>query len=233
MIFETIIKEKDFIMDANEYKVLKAKIKRTLKNFELNNINAVFVENKEDALKLVKQLIPQNANTSSGGSITLQECGILDYLKENTAYLDFFNPGLTREEKCKMYLSDFFLLSANAITEHGEIYEVDGRSNRVSALLHGPDKVIIVAGINKLVYSLKDAVERVKQTAAPINSTRLCKDTFCAKNGICISPSFSTEHLMCEKRCGEDTICCNTVIMAHQREKERITLIIVGENLGY
>ncbi len=220
-------------MDANVKKVQNARIKRTLKNFELRNINASYVETKEEALKLVKLLVKAGSLTSTGGSITLEECGIISYLKENTNYLDFFNPDLSREEKAKLYLADYFLLSANAITEHGEIYQVDGRSNRISALLHGPEKVIIVAGINKLVPTLRDAIIRVKTVAAPINATRLCKDTFCEKNGVCISPSFSEEHLMCEKLCGNDTICCNSLIMSHQRVKGRINLIIVGETLGY
>lgn len=220
-------------MDANVKKVQNSRIKRTLKNFELRNINASFVETKEDALKLVKQMVRDGSLTSSGGSVTLQECGIIDYLKENTNYIDYFDKNLTRDEQVKMYLSDFFLLSANAITEHGEIYEVDGRSNRVSALLNGPEKVIIVAGINKLVPTLRDAVTRVKNVAAPINATRLWKDTYCTKTGVCIAPQFSDEHLMCEKLCGDDCICCNTVILSHQRIKDRINLIIVGESLGY
>ncbi len=220
-------------MDANVKKVQNSRIKRTLKNFELRNIDASFVETKEDALKLVKQIVSEGSLTSSGGSVTLQECGIIDYLKEKTNYIDFFDKNLSRDEQVKMYLSDFYLLSANAITEHGEIYEVDGRSNRVSALLHGPEKVIIVAGINKLVPTLREAVVRVKNTAAPINATRLWKDTYCTKTGVCIAPQFSEEHLMCEKLCGDDCICCNSVILSKQRVKGRINLIIVGETLGY
>jgi Uncharacterised ACR, YkgG family COG1556. len=220
-------------MDANKNKIIKNRVKRALKALEANNISAAYTESKEDALKLVKQLVPKGSFTSSGGSVTLRECGIEAYLREETDYLDFFSPSLTREERAKLYLTDCFLLSANAITEHGEIYQVDGRSNRVSALLHGPERVIIIAGVNKLVRTLRDAVERVKYTAAPMNATRLCKDTVCAKTGLCVSPALDSDNLMCGAKCGEECICSNTVIMARQKEKGRITVILVGEDLGY
>lgn len=220
-------------MDANKKKVLQARIKKTLDNLQANNFNAVFVETKEDALKIVKQLVDKQSLTCSGGSLTLKECGILDYIKENTKYLNFYDQNLSREERNRLYLSNYYFASANAITEHGEIYQVDGRSNRISAIAYGPEKVILVAGINKIVKDLRSAVLRVKQTAGPMNATRLEKDTLCTKTGFCINPNYSNEHLMYEKKCGEDTICCNTLIMGYQREKGRITVIIVGEELGY
>ena len=131
------------------------------------------------------------------------------------------------------YFADFYLTSANALTEHGEIYQVDGASNRVSALAYGPDKVIIVAGINKIVPNLRAAVERVKRHAAPANAIRLASGRFCENTGLCISPCFDENDLMCHADCGDDTICCNTLIMKKQRIKDRITVIIVGEELGY
>ena len=225
------------MMDANRRKALQMTVSRTMRALEQNNMKAAYVETREDALKLVRSLIPEGSTTSSGGSVTLAECGIMDYLKEKTDYIDRNMPGIGEDEArrlvARMYVSDWFLSSANAITQHGEIYQVDGRSNRISCLVFGPRKVIIVAGVNKIVPDLRVAVERVKHTAAPANCIRLSCDTFCAKSGVCISPSFDESDLMCHADCGQGTICCNTLIMKRQREKDRVTVILVGEDLGY
>lgn len=225
------------MMDANRRKALQMTVSRTMRALEQNNMKAAYVETREDALKLVRSLIPEGCTTSSGGSVTLAECGIMDYLKEKTDYIDRNMPGIDEDEArrlvARMYVSDWFLSSANAITRHGEIYQVDGRSNRISCLVFGPRKVIIVAGVNKIVPDLRAAVERVKHTAAPANCIRLSCDTFCTKSGVCISPSFDESDLMCHADCGQGTICCNTLIMKRQREKDRVTVILVGEDLGY
>ena len=127
-------------MDANKRKTTQAVIKRTLDNLEKNRFKAVYVNTKEEAQKLISTLIPEGSYTASGGSMTLVETGIMDYIKEHTDY---------HKEYMDAYAADYYLVSANAITEHGELYEVDGRSNRVSAMLFGPKNVIVVAGINK------------------------------------------------------------------------------------
>lgn len=211
-------------MDANQRKAYKARIKRTLENLEKNNFKAVYVNTKDEALTLVKTLIPEGAVTAAGGSVTLRDTGILDYIKSST---DF------REDYIAAYSADFYLSSANAVTEHGEIYQVDGRSNRISAILYGPEKVIIVAGINKLVMNVRDAVVRVKTQAAPPNAIKLSKDTPCAKRGVCVSPDCSDLHLTALGCDCDDRICCNSLIMAKQRFKDRIIVILVGEECGY
>ena len=141
-------------MDANKRKTTQAVIKRTLDNLEKNRFKAVYVNTKEEALKLISTLIPEGSYTASGGSMTLIETGIMDYIKEHTDY---------HKEYMDAYAADYYLVSANAITEHGELYEVDGRSNRVSAMLFGPKNVIVVAGINKLVPNVRRAIERVRR----------------------------------------------------------------------
>lgn len=111
--------------------------------------------------------------------------------------------------------------SANAITENGELYNVDGNSNRVAALVYGPDSVIVVAGYNKIVPDIDAAVQRVKKVAAPINAVRLHCETPCAKVGECMN---------CHS---EGRICCNYVVSAQQRHKNRIKVVLVGEELGF
>lgn len=211
-------------MDANKKKVYKSKVKRTMKNLEKNNFSASYVDTKEEALTLIKTLVDSESKTSVGGSETLLESGILSYIKECTKFSPDYRDA---------YDADFYLSSANAITEHGEVYQVDGRSNRISAILFGPKKVILVVGINKIVRNVKDAVERVKTMAAPANTIRLCKDTPCAKTGECIAPVCSADHLMALGCDSDERICCNSLIMAKQREKDRIIVILVGEDCGY
>ena len=220
---DDIIKAEDR-MDANTKRINHIRVKNTIANLEKNNIEAVYVETKEEALTLFKTMVPNGANTASGGSMTLRDTGIYDYLLSDTDY---------HKEYKDAYSASYYVLSANAITEKGEIYQVDGRSNRVSAMLFGPENVIVVAGINKLVPSLRDAAVRVKNITAPMNATRLCMDTPCTKLGHCISPSVDDDNLFASGCLSEGCICCNSVVFRYQRAKNRIKVIIVGEDLGY
>lgn len=211
-------------MDANRRKTLQATVKRTIENLEKNRFKAVYVNNKEEACNLITAIIPEGSYTASGGSVTLLETGIMDYLKEHTDY---------HKEYMDAYGAEYYLVSANAITEHGELYEVDGRSNRISAMLFGPKHVIVVAGTNKIVPNVRRAIERVKEEAAPANSVRLGLDNPCTKTGHCASASFNDEHI-CALGCQSETrICCNYTVFGPQREKDRITVIIIGEDYGY
>ncbi len=211
-------------MDANKRKAIHCRVKSVMKNLEKNNFAAAYVDTKEEALTLIKTMIPEGSYTATGGSMTLMETGIMSYLKEKTDW---------HEDRRDAYRAEFYLASANAVTDRGEIYEVDGRSNRISAIAFGPEKVILIAGINKLVPSLRDAVERVKNEASPANAVRLCKDTPCAKLGHCVSPLYSEENIFADGCSAEECICASALIMRRQREKDRITVIIVGEELGY
>lgn len=211
-------------MDANERRAVHIRVKNVIKNLEKNNFKAVYVETKEEALTLVKTIVEPSSYTSSGGSMTLIDTGIMDYLKKETDY---------HEDRRDAYRAQYYLSSCNAITDSGEIYQVDGRGNRVSAILFGPEKVILVAGINKLVPSLRGAVERVKNIASPSNCIRLSRDTPCSKLGHCISPLYSEDHIFslgCESN---ESICSSLLVMRREMDKDRITVIIVGESLGY
>ncbi len=223
-------------MDANLEKVMNAKIKRTMKALESNGYKVCFAETKDEALKLVKELVPAGSTTSVGGSMTLFECGIIDYLKNNTDYLDRYVKGLSyddlRETFRKALMANYYLTSANAITEHGEIYNVDNTGNRAAAIAYGPDNVIFVVGMNKVVPTLKDAVVRVKRTACPANTQRLGVQTFCVKAGVCIKPTCDLDQLMCGADCGDNTLCRRTLIMSRVKDN-RYTVILVGEDVGY
>ena len=211
-------------MDANQRKAMQAVIKETLSNLEENGFGAAYVTDREELLSLIRTMVPEGSKTAVGGSETLLETGVLDFLKEKTQFI---------EDRRRAYEADFYLASANAVTTHGELYEVDGRSNRVSAMLFGPDKVIVIAGINKLVPNLRSAAERVKNTAAPPNCIRLGRDTPCSKTGHCVAPHFDERHLSALGCTSDERICSNTVIFSRQMLKGRITVIIIGEEYGY
>ena len=144
--------------------------------------------------------------------------------------------GITPEEISDIYRKAFscdaYITSSNAITEKGELYNVDGNSNRVAAMLFGPRKVIVVAGYNQIVKDIDEAIERVKNVAAPVNCMRLGIDNYCSKTGSCISCSEKDADM--PSGCKSDSrICCNYTVMAQQRNKDRVKVILVAEQLGY
>lgn len=212
-------------------------INKTIEALKRNNMDACFCKNAEQAKEKVQSLIKKGDTISHGGSVTLKQCDIISLLKNGDYnYLDRNAEGLTREDIEEIYIktfsADVFLTSANAITENGELYNVDGNSNRVAAILYGPKSVIVIAGYNKIVPDINQAVIRLKTIAAPKNTKRLSCDTYCAREGKCVSLNKNNSSI-CDGCNSEQRVCCNYVISSHQRKKNRIKVIIVGEELGY
>ena len=216
---------------------LKARIEKTMQNLRRNRMEAYYCENSAEARELVKTLISKGDVISNGGSVTLKQTGIYDIISSSDYnYLDRSREGITREEVEEVYrktfCADAFFTSSNAVTENGELYNVDGNSNRVAAILYGPKSVIVVCGVNKLVRNIAQAVERVKTKAAPPNTVRLGIDTYCAKSGQCVFLNKENPE-MCEGCHSDGRICCNYVVCAQQRHVNRIKVIIINEELGY
>lgn len=213
-------------MDKNVKFVVDERIKRTMENLEKNNISAYKVENEEEALKKLGELIPEGSIIGLGGSMTLSEVGAIDYIRKgNYEVLDRYKEGLTPAEMKEIFrkgfFADAFLTSSNAVTENGELYNVDGTGNRVASMLYGPDRVIVIVGINKLVKDIEEAVLRVEETAAPANNKRLNKTNPCTKTGHCMD-------------CSSDGRICNMyTLIKRQGVKGRIHVIIVNKELGY
>lgn len=224
-------------MNKHLNSVIQKRIERTMKALEKNYMQAFYAENKEEALNLVKNMLTQGAKVAAGGSVTLAKCGIIEYLKTGGFnYLDRAQTGLDAESTHQLlvdsFSADFYLSSSNAITENGELYNVDGNGNRVAALIFGPKKVIIVAGYNKIVKTLDDAIGRVKTTAAPANAARLNYETYCLAAGECMSLKQGNPCMAAG--CKNDArICCSYTVLGQQRIKGRISVIIVGEELGF
>ena len=169
---------------------IEKRARRVIAALKANNMEGWYLPDAAGVREFVEKLIPEGATVANGGSMTLAETGVMDLLASGRyEFLD--RTGLEGEELGRLYRrvfsADWYLASANAVTEAGEIYNVDGNSNRVSALLYGPRSVILVVGVNKLVKNLDEAVRRVKTVSAPKNCERLGCDTYCRRTGVCVA----------------------------------------------
>ena len=211
-------------------------IEKTAKALENNNIKCIIANKKSDIIPILNDMLNGNEKVAWGGSVTLNQAGVIDYLKTNEFdYIEVNHNKMSPTEVKACYLkafsSDVYFLSANAITENGELYNVDGRSNRVAALCFGPDKVIVIAGKNKIVNDIAEAAKRVKTIAAPLNTKRLDCDTYCKNADKCVAVNKNDDTFA---GCHSDArICCNYVVTGFQREYGRITVILVNDELGY
>ena len=222
-------------MDENVRSIITKRIEKTKKALESNNMQVFIADSKEQVTEIVKSLISKDDLIGSGGSVSLAESGVMDMLRnEGYNFLDRanFTPETINDFYIKCFSTDVYFTSANAITENGELYNVDGNSNRIAAIAFGPKSVIVVAGYNKLVKNLDDAVKRVKTIAAPANTNRLSCNTFCQQKGECAALASNSDDMTAG--CSSDgRICCNFLVSAQQRHKNRIKVILVAEQLGY
>lgn len=199
--------------------------KTVIKNMAKRNFTGSYAATSAEAIEQIKALLKPGMTVAHGGSHTLDTLGFADMVKAaGCEYLDRYAP-TTPEEKKAMYartaVCDLFFLSANAITVDGELINVDGAGNRVACLTYGPDRVVVVAGMNKVCKDLPSALNRVKVQAAPPNCVRLNLKTPCSVTGVC-----SDCH-------SEDCICCSAVITRHNRVPGRVHVILTGEELGF
>lgn len=213
-------------MDNNVLWVNEKKILKTIDSMKKNNINGYIVTSKEELIKKVEEIVEPKSKVSCGGSMTLFESGIIDHLRSGRyEFLDRYKEGITQNELKDIYRQAFYcdayFSSSNAITEDGQIYNVDGNGNRVAAMLFGPSKVIIIVGVNKIVSTLDDAIKRNRELSAPANAKRLNKVTPCTKVGYCMDCN------------SEERICNEYTVIKKQSDKDRMHVIFINENLGY
>lgn len=223
-------------MNPEEIKatVLDARIGRTMEALEKHNICAHYAKTIDDAAKIAFGLTEKGSTISCGGSVTLKESGIFAEMQSGDyRFLDRSVEGLTPEEIDELYRRSFFadvyFTSTNAITENGELYNVDGNANRVAAMCYGPRKVIVIAGANKIVRTLDEAIERVKCEAAPCNAQRLNTSTPCQTLGKCSGSGRG----MTAGCAAEGRMCCQYLVTGYQRQRGRLHVIICPEALGY
>jgi hypothetical protein len=198
---------------------------KIVKALEKNLFTATYVQNREAATAKLLELIPTSATIGFGGSVTLAQLGIIAKLEERgNPVLNYMKPGLSPEEmraiRRQHLLSDVFLSGTNAVTLDGKLVNVDATGNRVAAMLFGPEKVIIVVGINKIVCDVAEAENRVKLWASPPNNKRLGYPNPCAQTGVCVD-------------CQGPTRICNITTIMHKKPRQTdVHVIVVGEELG-
>ena len=196
--------------------------KTVIKGLESRNMTGYYAEDKEAALKIALSLIPEGATITMGGAMSAGEIGLVDALKVGSYnFIDRDNMEDKRAAMLAAYDADFFLTSANAMTDDGILVNIDGNANRVSAIAQGPRKVLFIIGMNKVCGDLDEAMKRARNVAAPINAQRFGLNTPCAKTGKCFD---------CKS---PDTICCQFLITRFSRHKDRIHVILVNDNLGF
>lgn len=199
--------------------------KRVVQALESRNMEAYYVETKEEAVKKALELIQKGSTISMGGAASVKECGLYDAVS-NGDYVfydrDRVNTQKEKEEIARRAFSaDWFLGSVNAMSENGVFINIDGNANRVAAYAYGPKNVLLIVGMNKIVKTEADAMSRARNEAAPVNAQRFGIDTPCSKNGTC----FDCKSPQC--------ICCQILTTRFSRIKGRFKIILVDENLGF
>jgi len=212
-------------MNENRIKRNDLLATKVIEGLKSRNMTGYYAHSKEEALEIALSLIPEGSTVARGGSMSINEIGLVDAL-ENGNY-QFTNrekikdPVEKRQAELNTYDSDIFLCSTNAITEDGVLVNIDGNANRVSALVYGPRKVILVVGMNKISVDVDAAMKRARNEAAPINAQRFGLSTPCSKTGACMN---------CKS---PDTICCQFLITRYSKHNDRIHVILVNDSLGF
>ncbi len=210
MINENIIKRNELLAD------------KVIKGLQSRNMTGYYAATKEDALKIALDLIPTGSSVTMGGAMSAHEIGLVKALKEGDYnFIDRDAEADKRAAMLKAYDADYFLSSANAMTDDGVIVNIDGNSNRVSAIAQGPKHVLFIVGMNKICSDVDAAMKRARNVAAPTNAQRFGLNTPCSKTGACLN---------CKS---PDTICCQFLITRYSRHEGRIHVIIVNDNLGF
>lgn len=196
-----------------------------IKNLAKRNMEGYYCATKEEALQKALELIPETDVVTWGGSVTIDEVGLLVAVKGRNPVIDR-DTAKSLEEKVEMMRKgltcDTFLMSTNAMSEDGILVNIDGNGNRVASLIFGPKQVIIIAGVNKITKDLDSAIARARGTAAPVNAQRFDGIRVpCAKTGVCANCN------------SVDCMCCQVVVTRHSRQAGRIKVILVGESLGF
>lgn len=198
---------------------------KMIKNLERRNMEACYCKTADEAIEKVIGMIPEGSSISWGGSMTIRDMGLTKALHERNCY-DLIDRDEAKDcdEAQEMYrkafFADFYLSSANAISEDGVIVNIDGNGNRVAAITFGPKKVIFVIGMNKVAQDMNAALARARSTASPINAARFDIKTPCQIDGIC-------------HNCNSPESICNFFHFIRNSRPGRISVVLVGEELGY
>jgi len=202
-------------------------IDKVIESLKKNEMEAVYFPTVVEAKEEVLRRIPSGANVGIGGSVTLREMGILEALeKRGHEVYDHWKEGLSKERRQevgkKQQRADFFLTSTNALTLDGKLINVDATGNRVTSMIFGPERVLVIAGGNKIVKNLNEGLARLKKVAAPRNCQRRKDPTPCAQDLVC-------------HNCDTPARLCRVTTIIERRPWgiKEFAVLLVGEELGY
>ncbi|MBS7622213.1 lactate utilization protein [Candidatus Bathyarchaeota archaeon] len=207
---------------------IEEKTNRTVEALKKNGFDSFYVSTKAMTLERMLQLIPKGSRVGIAGSMTIRQIGLDDALRKRGDQVDdIWAKKYSMEEQLAVrrrhFDADVFLTSSNAITEDGKLINIDGLGNRVAAMVFGPKKVIIVAGINKIVKDVESGIRRIREVSAPMNVKRFSGETPCTRDGHC-------DLQICQP---PDRHCHILSIIEKRPMKTDTTVVLVGENLGY
>ena len=196
---------------------------KVIKNLQMRHMEAYYAESSEEALKIALSLIPEGSSVGWGGSFSIEEIGLKDAVKNGPyKYIDR-DTAKDQDERNELMrqclTADTFIMGTNALSETGEMVNIDGVGNRVAALCFGPKSVIVIAGMNKLTKSLDEAMDRARHYASPVNMQRFSTTTACSKTGTCGD-------------CLAELCCGQIVITRNCSPAGRIKVILVNDSLG-
>lgn len=196
-----------------------------IRNLRSRHFEAMYCDTAEEAQEMALQMIPVGATVGWGGATTAEQIGLLNAIRTGEyRAIDRDTAGSAQERIALMHKclgAEYFITGANALSVTGEMVNIDGMGNRVGAIVYGPEKIIVVAGMNKVADSLEDAVKRARTVAAPMNQQRFLGNTPCSVTGVCAD---------CKS---DDCICSQMLITRNCRPTGRITIILIGEDLGF
>ncbi len=195
-----------------------------VKNLKSRHFDVWYCDTAQEALEKALSLIPEGASVGWGGALSAQQIGLMDAVRQGN-YRALDRDTCAPEQRDAIvracFGADVFLTGANALSLDGEMVSIDGSGNRVAAMIYGPEKVLVIAGMNKVCDSLQEAVLRARTVAAPMNKQRFQGETPCLRNGVCGD-------------CKSETCICNQIVITRNcRPAGRIQFILVGEELGF
>lgn len=210
---------------SNRDKAFEILSNNVIKNLEKRNMEGYYFEDSKSCVSAIINMIPEGSKISWGGSMTLEETGLMDALRQKDYNL--IDRTLAKNEKesrelyAKAVMSDYFFMSTNAMTYDGELVNIDGKGNRVSCLIQGPSHVFILVGRNKLTATVESAYERIRNVASPANAIRLERDLPCGLTGRC-------------HNCLSNECFCNQIVITRRNgQVGRIKIFLINEDLGY
>ncbi len=201
-------------------------IEEAVKELQKHGFEARFFETRDEAIRFITNEATDCQTVGVGGSKTVRALGVLELLEAagKTVYNNWkLKPGSPEELQCRkdQMTADLFLSSANAVTMTGEIVNKEASGNRTNSMTFGPPHVIIIVGRNKIVPDLEAAFERIETVAGPVRAMSMKLKTPCVQTGVCMD---------CDS---PERICRITSILHRKPFFTRISVAILGEDLGY